>query len=83
LLIVQSGANLAKYQNLVDQLKRQIQSGIWNPGDKLPSLRKQSEHSGMSLMTVLHAYQLLESQGWITSQARSGYKQSPELRMSM
>ncbi|MCZ4373935.1 PLP-dependent aminotransferase family protein [Vibrio diazotrophicus] len=71
---------MAKYQNLVDQLKRQIQSGIWNPGDKLPSLRKQSEHSGMSLMTVLHAYQLLESQGWITSQARSGYKVAPRFK---
>jgi DNA-binding transcriptional MocR family regulator len=67
---------LAKYQDLVEQLKRQIQSGIWNPGDKLPSLRKQSEHTGLSLMTVLHAYQLLESQGWIVSQDRSGYRVS-------
>ncbi|MFC3025514.1 PLP-dependent aminotransferase family protein [Vibrio zhugei] len=71
---------MAKYQNLVDQLKRQIQSGIWNSGDKLPSLRKQAKHSGMSLMTVLHAYQLLESQGWIISQARSGYKVAPGLK---
>jgi len=71
---------VAKYQNLVEQLKRQIQSGIWNPGDKLPSLRKQSEHSNMSLMTVLHAYQILESQGWIISQARSGYKVAPRFK---
>ena len=31
-------------------------------------------------MTVLHAYQLLESQGWITSQARSGYKVAPRFQ---
>lgn len=71
---------MAKYQELVDQLKRQIQSGIWNPGDKLPSLRKQSEHTGISLMTVLHAYQLLESQGWIVSQSRSGYRVAPSVK---
>ncbi|MCV5940632.1 GntR family transcriptional regulator, partial [Escherichia coli] len=28
---------MAKYQELVEQLKRQIKSGIWHPGDKLPS----------------------------------------------
>jgi len=71
---------LAKYKELVEQLKRQIQSGIWSAGDKLPSLRKQSEHSGMSLMTVLHAYQMLESQGWIVSQARSGYRVAPSVK---
>lgn len=71
---------LAKYQELVDQLKRQIQSGIWSAGDKLPSLRRQSEHSGLSLMTVLHAYQLLESQGWVVSQPRSGYRVAPNVQ---
>jgi DNA-binding transcriptional MocR family regulator len=71
---------LAKYEELVIQLQRQIKSGVWRAGDKLPSLRKQSEHSGLSLMTVLHAYQLLESQGWIISQSRSGYRVAPELK---
>lgn len=71
---------MAKYQELVDVLKRQIQSGIWSPGDKLPSLRKQCEHTGNSLMTVLHAYQLLESQGWIVSHARSGYRVAPRVK---
>lgn len=73
---------LAKYQELVEQLKRQIKSGIWHPGDKLPSLRRQSEHSGLSLMTVLHAYQILESQGWVTSQPRSGYRVAPNIKSS-
>ncbi len=71
---------LAKYEDLVYQLKRQINSGVWRAGDKLPSLRKQSEHSGLSLMTVLHAYQVLESQGYVVSQARSGYRVTPELK---
>lgn len=69
---------MAKYEQLVEQIKHQIDAGIWQAGDKLPSLRKQSEHSGLSLMTVLHAYQVLESQGWIQSRQRSGYCVSPQ-----
>lgn len=70
---------MAKYEQLVAQIKHQIDAGIWQAGDKLPSLRKQSEHTGLSLMTVLHAYQVLESQGWIQSRQRSGYCVSPQL----
>lgn len=79
---MEGDSRVAKYQELVEQLKRQIKSGIWHPGDKLPSLRRQSEHSGLSLMTVLHAYQILESQGWVTSQPRSGYRVAPNIKSS-
>jgi len=73
---------LAKYDQLVEQIRNQIKSEIWGVGDKLPSLRKQAEISGMSLMTVLHAYQVLESQGWIVSHARSGYFVAPKVKYS-
>lgn len=64
---------MAKYEILAHQLKTQIESGVWLENEKLPSLRKKSAESGYSLMTVLHAYQILESQGYISSQERSGY----------
>lgn len=54
---------MKKYQQLAELLREQIASGIWQPGDRLPSLREQVALSGMSFMTVGHAYQLLESQG--------------------
>ena len=54
---------MAKYETLASQIKQQIEHGIWQENEKLPSLRKQAQISGYSLMTVLHAYQLLESQG--------------------
>ena len=73
---------MAKYETLVDQVKEQIQNNIWQVGDKLPSLRKQTEATGLSLMTVLHAYQVLESQGWIVSHARSGYFVAPKIHKS-
>lgn len=62
-----------KYQQLASSLKQQIERGVWRQGEKLPSLRKQSTLSGYSLMTVLQAYQLLESQGIVVARARSGY----------
>ncbi|MBW0633842.1 GntR family transcriptional regulator, partial [Escherichia coli] len=50
---------MKKYQRLAEQLCEQIASGVWRPGDRLPSLREQVASSGMSFMTVGHAYQLL------------------------
>ncbi|UXI03281.1 PLP-dependent aminotransferase family protein [Photobacterium sp. TY1-4] len=70
---------MAKYEQLVSQIQQQIHTGVWLAGDKLPSLRKQAEHAGMSLMTVLQAYQVLESQGWVVSYPRSGYRVAPEM----
>jgi len=64
---------VAKYEVLAHQLKEQIERGVWVENEKLPSLRKQAAQTGFSLMTVLHAYQMLESQGIVSSQERSGF----------
>ncbi len=68
---------MIKYDQLVCQIRQQIENKIWLPGEKLPSLREQVNLSGMSLMTVMHAYQVLESQGWIQSRPQSGYYVAP------
>lgn len=73
---------LKKYEKIVAKVRDQIDSGVWNPGDKLPSLRKVSEEVNMSLATVSHAYQILESQGLIVSSSRSGYFIAPPLQGS-
>ncbi|RAU37974.1 PLP-dependent aminotransferase family protein [Enterobacter sp. RIT418] len=64
---------MKKYQRLAQQIISQIELGVWLPGDKLPSLREQVASSGMSFMTVGHAYQMLESQGHIVARPQSGY----------
>ncbi|WP_116473969.1 aminotransferase-like domain-containing protein [Zobellella maritima] len=69
---------MAKYEQLALQLREQIQAGIWQVDEKLPSLRQKARQSGFSLMTVLNAYQLLESQGWIISRPQSGYFVAPQ-----
>nr|WP_318381656.1 PLP-dependent aminotransferase family protein [uncultured Enterobacter sp.] len=68
---------MKKYQRLAQQLREQIELGVWQPGDRLPSLREQVVNSGMSFMTVGHAYQLLESQGRIVARPQSGYFVAP------
>ena len=68
---------MAKYQQLTDEIQQQIEAGIWPPGTKLPSLRQQVQQQGVSLMTVMHAYEVLESQGWIVSRPQSGYYVAP------
>lgn len=71
---------MKKYELLANQLRLQIEKGIWLPGEKLPSLRRQAEQSGYSLMTVLHAYQMLESQGILAARERSGYSVSASVK---
>ncbi len=68
---------MTRYEQLAQQLREQIRTGVWQEGDKLPSLRDTVRRSGLSLMTVLSAYQLLESQGWIRSRPQSGYFVAP------
>ncbi|OAT78319.1 GntR family transcriptional regulator [Mangrovibacter phragmitis] len=68
---------MKKYQQLAERIAHQIELGVWHPGDRLPSIREQTGHSGVSFMTVTHAYQLLESRGLIIARPQSGYYVSP------
>ncbi|WP_105736891.1 aminotransferase-like domain-containing protein [Cronobacter dublinensis] len=69
---------MKKYERLAQQITDQIALGVWHPGDRLPSLREQVVSSGMSFMTVSHAYQTLESQGVIVARPQSGYYVAPK-----
>ena len=53
---------MTRYEQLAAQIRQQIEDNIWQSGDRLPSLRDTVKQSGLSLMTVLQSYQLLESQ---------------------
>lgn len=62
-----------KSEQLAHSIRQLIESGTLNAHEKLPSLRDQVQRSGFSLMTVMNAYQELESQGLIYSKEKSGY----------
>ncbi|CAB1221717.1 PLP-dependent aminotransferase family protein [Acinetobacter bouvetii] len=62
-----------KSEKLANQLKLLIENGSLKPHEKLPSLRVQAQISGLSLLTVMNAYQELEAQALIYSKEKSGY----------
>ena len=62
-----------KSERLAKSIRTLIEDGSFKPQQKLPSLRDQVQLSGLSLMTVMNAYQELEAQGLIYSKEKSGY----------
>ena len=61
------------YLQLYQQLRRDIIEGIYSYGSKLPSKRLLADETGVSTVTVEHAYALLCDEGYATSNQRSGY----------
>ncbi len=71
---IDRGAGAAPaYMQLYEQLRRDITGGVLEFGDKLPSKRLLSEETGAGLITVEHAYALLEEEGYLEARQRSGY----------
>ena len=62
-----------KYLQLYEELRRDIVSGVYPYGSRLPSKRLLSEREGISLVSVEHAYEILCDEGYAESRQRSGY----------
>ena len=60
------------YQQIRDQIVVAIASGQLVPGDKLPTIRTLAEEAGINMMTASKAYQLLKTEGYITTGRRDG-----------
>ena len=63
-----------KYRILYDKLRQEITSGSLSYGRKLPSKRVLAASYGLSIVTVEHAVELLEQEGYVTSIERSGVR---------
>lgn len=61
------------YRQVIDLVDENIESGLLLPGDRLPSLRKMSQHVGVSVPTVRQAYIELERQRRVESRPQSGF----------
>lgn len=60
------------YMQIVEIVQRQIVSGTYKPGDKLPSVREMAAKAGVNPNTMQKAYALLEQSGLIETQRTSG-----------
>ncbi|MEI8595336.1 aminotransferase-like domain-containing protein [Photobacterium sp. Hal280] len=64
----------AKYRQVIRELTLRIDRGVYQAGDKLPSIRQLSEQLTVSKNTVIRAYQELEADQTIEAHPRSGYR---------
>ncbi|MBQ6052684.1 MAG: PLP-dependent aminotransferase family protein [Clostridia bacterium] len=71
--IIDRGKNVPAYLQLYTQVKDDIISGMYRPGEKLPSKRLTAQETGVSTVTVEHAYGLLCDEGYAEAHERSGY----------
>lgn len=62
-----------KYVEVYNKIKSDLVSGSIAFGKKLPSKREAAELFKVSVITVEHAYGILESEGYIEARERSGY----------
>src|SRR3954467_9571574 len=58
---------------IVDGFRRLIADRSLKPGTKLPSLRAFAASHGVSVFTVVEAYDRLVAQGWLVSRANAGF----------
>ena len=60
------------YLQLRNQIVLSISGGELKPGEQLPTIRALSDESGINMMTISKAYQLLKSEGYVHTDRRSG-----------
>lgn len=72
-MAVSTEAEEPRYRRLAIDLEKSIETGVFRPGEKIPSVRATSRNHRVSVSTVLAAYALLEDKGYIEGRRRSGY----------
>lgn len=68
-----STSNLPAYIQLYQLLRQNIIKGVYPYGSKLPSRRVLVAETGLSIITVIHAIDLLCDEGYVEARQRSGY----------
>lgn len=64
---------MSRYQTLARATEKLISDGLLRAGERLPSVRQACRIHGVSPVTVLQAYYLLEGRGLIEARPKSGY----------
>lgn len=65
-------SKLPVYIQIHDQIKKDIENGVWHVGDRLPSERELSELFNVSRMTLRQAIQTLADEGILERKIGSG-----------
>lgn len=72
LLHLKFDSDIPIYQQIRDQIVMGIADGRLRPGQQLPTIRALAAETGVNMMTVSKAYQLLKQEGYLQADRRSG-----------
>lgn len=70
---LQSKSNIPLYEQIYNYIKKDIQSGRIQSGEKLPSTRALSRYLEVSRSTVELAYEQLLSEGYVEAEPYRGF----------
>lgn len=71
-LVISNASPKPIYEQITDQLRRQIVAGELSEGEALPSIRRLARELSVSVITTKRAYEDLEREGFIDSVAGKG-----------
>lgn len=72
LLQLRFDSDVPIYQQIRDQIVVGIADGQLQPGQQLPTIRALAAETGVNMMTVSKAYQLLKQEGYLQTDRRNG-----------
>jgi GntR family transcriptional regulator len=72
LIRIDPGDGLPIYRQIVEQVKAAIASGALAEGDRLPSHRDLSREIVVAPLTIAHAYDVLEREGFLVRERGKG-----------
>ncbi|GJN65154.1 MULTISPECIES: GntR family transcriptional regulator [Faecalibacterium] len=71
-IIISSSSSIPIYEQIAKQIKTMIRCGKLLPGDSLPAIRVMAKQLQIGVVTVQHAYELLQKEGFIDSTVGRG-----------
>ena len=66
-IIISNSSGVPIYEQIKEQIKKQIMSGELSAGDALPSMRLLAKELKISIITTKRAYEDLEKEGYIAN----------------
>lgn len=70
----EKSAKIPLYRRISEEIRKDILSGIYEPGEILPSIRDKARILGVARNTVDAAYQILAEEGYIRGKRGVGYE---------
>lgn len=71
-IIISTTSKQPLFEQIKQQIKNQIHSGLLQEGDALPSMRKLAKEIQVSVITTKRAYEDLEHEGYVMSAVGKG-----------